>query len=47
MNVKELIEKLKEVPQDLPIRVEPIDENVADNAWEYEVSGEVVLITSE
>ncbi len=59
MNVKELIEKLKELPQDLPIRVEPIDENVEDNAWVvmvecsetgqsgYEVSGEVRLITSE
>lgn len=59
MNVKELIEKLKKLPQDLPIRVEPIDENVEDNAWVvmvecsetgqsgYEVSGEVRLITSE
>lgn len=58
MNVKELIEKLKEVPQDLPIRVEPIDENVEDNAWVvlveysetgqsgYEVSGEVIILTS-
>ena len=59
MNVQELIEKLKKLPQDLPIRVEPIDEDVEDNAWVfdiqvcetgqsgYEVSGEVILLTSE
>ena len=59
MNVKQLIEKLKKLPQDLPIRVEPIDENVEENVWVYdleicekgqsgyEVSGEVILLTSE
>jgi len=59
MNVKELITELKKLPQDLPIRVEPIDENVEDNAWVYdvqviptgvsgyEISGEVILMTSE
>ena len=58
MNVKELIEKLQKAPQDLPIRVELIDENVEDNAWVYdlevchtaqsgyEVSGEVIIIAS-
>ena len=58
MNARELIEKLLKVPQDLPIRVEPIDENVEDNAWVYdlqvcqtgqsgyEVSGEVIILTS-
>ena len=56
MNVKELIEKLKELPQDLPIRVEPIDENVEENAWVfdlqvcetgqsgYEIEGELLLV---
>jgi len=59
MKVKELITELKKMPQDLPIRVEPIDENVEDNAWVYdiqviptglsgyEISGEVILMTSE
>ncbi len=59
MKVKELITELKKLPQDLPIRVEPIDENVEDNAWVYdiqviptglsgyEISGEVILMTSE
>jgi hypothetical protein len=59
MKVKELITELKKLPQDLPIRVEPIDENVEDNAWVYdiqviptglsgyEISGEVILMISE
>tara|TARA_R100000479_G_scaffold28620_1_gene11023 strand:+ start:248 stop:427 length:180 start_codon:yes stop_codon:yes gene_type:complete len=58
MNVRELIEKLQKAPQDLPIRVELIDENIEDNAWVYdlqvcqtgqsgyEVSGEVIIIAS-
>ena len=58
MNARELIEKLQKAPQDLPIRVELIDENIEDNAWVYdlqvcqtgqsgyEVSGEVIIIAS-
>ena len=60
MNVKELIEKLKKLPQNLPLKV--IKKNGIDDApneWVvdfevhqtgqsgYEISGEVVLITSE
>jgi hypothetical protein len=42
MNVKELIEKLKELPQDLPIRVINMGEtffNVDDlsNLWVYDI----------
>tara|TARA_R100001244_G_scaffold13606_3_gene15342 strand:- start:5587 stop:5778 length:192 start_codon:yes stop_codon:yes gene_type:complete len=41
MNVKELITELKKLPQDLPIRVEPIDDKYVviheDNAWVYDV----------
>jgi len=61
MNVKELIEKLKELPQDLPIRCWDVSNTCDDqpNQWAYdievhetaisgyEVSGEVVLLTSE
>ena len=60
MNARELIEKLLKAPHllDLPIRVEPIDQNVEENAWVYdlqvcetgqsgyEVSGEVIILTS-
>jgi hypothetical protein len=62
MDVKELIEKLKELPQDLPVRamdMYDVDALSEPNKWVedvefqrtgssgYEVSGEVVLLTSE
>jgi len=59
MKVKELIEKLKELPQDLPIRAMNYDDIERENEWvvkvEYsdtgesghEYSGEVRLLTSE
>ncbi len=58
MNVSELIEQLKKLPQDLPIRMVDKD-NDQENLWVYEVefnnkkdrgyevSGEVRLLVSE
>jgi hypothetical protein len=39
MNVKELIKKLENLPQDLPIRVVNTEENVKafENEWVYEL----------
>tara|TARA_R110001592_G_scaffold108024_1_gene302137 strand:+ start:35989 stop:36168 length:180 start_codon:yes stop_codon:yes gene_type:complete len=59
MNVKELIVKLKELPQDLPIRAMNYDDIERENEWVveiehsdtgesgYECCGEVRLLTSE
>jgi cellulose synthase/poly-beta-1,6-N-acetylglucosamine synthase-like glycosyltransferase len=59
MNVKELIEKLKQMPQDLEIRVVHDNREDEANEWVYEVEfsekgqsgyelyGEVRLLTSE
>ena len=59
MNVKELIEKLKELPQDLPIRALNYDDVEGENEWVVEIEhsdtgqsgydycGEVRLLTSE
>ena len=39
MNVKELIQKLKNLPQDLPIRIINTEKNVKvfENEWVYEL----------
>lgn len=39
MNVKELIKKLENLPQDLPIRVVNTEENVKafENEWVYDI----------
>ncbi len=59
MNVKELIEKLKQMPQDLEIRVVHDNREEEVNEWlyelefskkgqsGYELQGEVRLLTSE
>ena len=59
MNVKELIEKLKQMPQDLEIRVVNDNREDEENEWVYEVEfsekgqsgyelyGEVRLLTNE
>ncbi len=59
MNVKELIEKLKQMPQDLEIRVVHDNREDEANEWVYEVEfsekgqsgyelyGEVRLLTTE
>tara|TARA_R100000278_G_scaffold120796_1_gene103579 strand:+ start:214 stop:393 length:180 start_codon:yes stop_codon:yes gene_type:complete len=59
MNVKELIEKLKKMPQDLEIRVVHDNREDEANEWVYEIElsekghsgyelyGEVRLLTSE
>lgn len=59
MNVKELIEKLKQMPQDLEIRVVHDNREDESNEWVYEVEfsekgqsgyelyGEVRLLTTE
>jgi len=59
MNVKELIEKLKQMPQDLEIRVVNDNREDEENEWVYKVEfsekgqsgyelyGEVRLLTNE
>tara|TARA_R100000005_G_C4924817_1_gene156445 strand:- start:79 stop:264 length:186 start_codon:yes stop_codon:yes gene_type:complete len=61
MTVKEMIKRLKELPQDLPIRCLEKSNSCDDipNQWVcdiefyeegqsgYEISGEVILLTSE